>query len=202
MCQCLIISFCRAQSFSLSAFIVRMLRLRATGRKNFMKNILSALIICCVPVFAAGSAWRQATDKELRSVIPARAVVEKERIETEFRTASGVTDGQDKFIAGVVMITAGYNAEGKYSHFLIAQVPVSVGDVALQPGEYVFGFKRVDDETVEVKFYEAASGKPLGAIKAQKSAKRGPIRSFLITPAANGKGTMQIGRFMFEYRLS
>jgi len=183
--------------------IVGMLRLRAVERKNLMKNILSALIlICCVSVFAAGFAWRQTTEKELRSVIPARAVVEKERIETEFRTASGVTDGQGKFIAGAVLITAGYNAEGKYSHFLIAQVPISVGEVALQPGEYVFGYKRVDDDTVEVKFYEAASGKSLGAIKAQKEAKRGPIRSFLIIPTANGKGTMQIGRFMFEYRLS
>ncbi|MGA9769611.1 MAG: hypothetical protein WBV94_11260 [Blastocatellia bacterium] len=172
-----------------------------------MKNILSApilicslILICSASVFAI---WRQATEKELRSVIPARAVVEKERIETEFRTASGVTDGQGKFIAGAVLITAGYAAEGKYSHFLIAQVQVSVGEVALQPGEYVFGYKRVDDDTVEVRFYEAASGKMLGAIKAQRDARRGPIRSFLITPAASGsKGTMQIGRFMFEYRLS
>lgn len=167
-----------------------------------MKNIISALLLlCCVSVSASAAAWRQAIEKELRSVIPARAVVEKERIETEFRTASGVTDGQGKFIAGVVMITAGYTAEGKYSHFLVVQVPISVGEVALQPGEYVFGFKRVDDEAVEVKFYEAASGKQLGAIKAQKESKRGPIRSFLITPTINGKGTMQIGRFMFEYRL-
>jgi hypothetical protein len=204
MCQCPIKAFCRAQSFSLSAFIVRMLRLRAVERKNFMKNILSALmLICCASVFANALAWRQATEKELRSVIPSRAVVEKERIETEFRTASGVTDGQGKFIAGVVLITAGYAAEGKYSHFLIAQVPISVGEVALQPGEYVFGYKRVDDDTVEVRFYEAASGKMLGAIKAQRDARRGPIRSFLITPAGGGsKGTMQIGRFMFEYRLS
>jgi hypothetical protein len=192
-------TFCRAQSFSLSVFAET-----ARGeRKNFMKNILVALIIsCCISVFASGFAWRQATEKELRSVIPARAIVEKERIETEFRTASGVTEGQGKFIAGAVLITAGYAAEGKYSHFLIVQVPISVGEVALQPGEYVFGYRRVDDETVEVKFYEAASGKSLGAIKAQKDARRGPIRSFLITPTANGKGTMQIGRFMFEYRLS
>src|ERR1044072_6002501 len=132
MCQCSIRSFCRAQSFSLSAFIVRMLRLRATERKNLMKNILSALIlICCVSVIAAGFAWREATEKELRSVIPARAVVEKERIETEFRTASGVTDGQGKFIAGAVLITAGYQAEGKYSHFLIVQAPLRIRELAL-----------------------------------------------------------------------
>ena len=201
MCQCHVKPFCHAQSFPLFVPTAQMLRLRAVERKFFMKNILSALILtCCVSALAAGFAWRQATDKELRSVIPARAIVEKERIETEFRTASGVTDGQGKFIAGAVLITAGYAAEGKYSHFLIAQVPVTVGEVALEPGEYVFGYKRVDDETVEVRFYEAASGKPLGAIKAQKDAKRGPIRSFLIIPTANGKGTMQVGRFMFEYR--
>jgi hypothetical protein len=196
-------TFCRAQSFSLSAFILTVIRLRVVERKNPMKNILSALVlVCCISGLAGAFAWRQATEKELRSVIPARAVVEKERIETEFRTASGVIDGQGKFIAGAVLITAGYAAEGKYSHFLIVQVPISVGEVALQPGEYVFGYRRVDDETVDVKFYEAASGKSLGAIKAQKDARRGPVRSFLIAPTANGKGTMQIGRFMFEYRLS
>jgi len=173
------------------------------GSKRLMKNILKAFAIACsVAAFVSAAGWRQATEKELRSVIPARAVVEKERIETEFRTASGITDGQGKFIAGIVLITAGYAAEGKYSHFLIAQVPIFVGEVALAPGEYVFGYKRVDDETVEVKFYEAASGKALGAIKAQKDARRGPIRSFFISSTANGKGTMQIGRFMFEYRLS
>lgn len=51
--------------------------------------------------------WRAPTEQELRKVIPARAPVIKENIETEFRTASGVTDGRGRFIAGVVMITAG-----------------------------------------------------------------------------------------------
>jgi hypothetical protein len=166
------------------------------------KPVSALAMICGVVTLVSGFTWRQATEKELRAVIPARAVVEKERIETEFRTASGITDGQGKFIAGIVLITAGYAAEGKYSHFLLAQSPIFIGDVALAPGEYVFGYKRVDDETVEVKFYEAASGKALGAVKAQKDARRGPIRSFFISPAANGKGAMQIGRFMFEYRLS
>ena len=159
-------------------------------------------MICGVVTLVSGFTWRQATEKELRAVIPARAVVEKERIETEFRTASGVTDGQGKFIAGAVLITAGYQAEGKYSHFLIVQVPLRIGELALPPGEYVFGYKRVNDEAVEVKFYEAASGKELGAITAQRDARRGAIRSFLISPTAIDKGTMQIGRFVFEYRLS
>jgi len=61
----------------------------------------------------------------------ARAPVNKENIETEFRTASGVTDGRGKFIAGVVMITAGYSAEGKYSHFFITQAPLKIGSMML-----------------------------------------------------------------------
>ena len=64
--------------------------------------------------------------------------MEKERIETEFRTASGIVNGKGRFIAGVVLITAGYAAEGKYSNFLIVQSPVKIGDIALNAGEYVW----------------------------------------------------------------
>ena len=88
---------------------------------------------------------------ELKALIPARAPVEKERIETEFRTASGITNGSGKFIAGVVLITAGYAAEGKYSNFLIVQSAMKIGSVELKPGEYVFGWRRKDDESLEVK---------------------------------------------------
>src|SRR3954470_10917821 len=102
---------------------------------------------------AAASRWRSATTDELRKVIPARAPVIKENIETEFRTASGVTDGRGRFIAGVVMITAGDSAEGKYSHFFISQVPMQVGDVSLQPGEYVFGYQRKTPDSITVTFY-------------------------------------------------
>src|SRR6185295_9783366 len=90
--------------------------------------ILLAMTLSLV-VYAGDNRWRSATEAELKRVIPARAPVIKENIETEFRTASGVTDGRGKFIAGVVMITAGYSAEGKYSHFFITQVPIKVGDL-------------------------------------------------------------------------
>lgn len=171
-------------------------------QSQIVKLISALAMVCGVVTLAGGFTWRQASEKELRAIIPARAVVEKERIETEFRTASGVSDGQGKFIAGVVLITAGYQAEGKYSHFLIVQVPLRIGEMALPPGDYVFGYKRVNDEAVEVKFYEAASGKELGTIQAHREARRSAIRSFLISPTVNDKGTMQIGRFVFEYRLS
>src|SRR6185503_3356343 len=99
--------------------------------KTKLANALCLLLLSAAVALAAG--WRAASEPELRKIIPARAPVIKENIETEFRTASGVTDGQGKFIAGVVMITAGYSAEGKYSHFFIAQVPVQVGDFSLSP---------------------------------------------------------------------
>ena len=168
-----------------------------------MKRIaLAWVLLCCTPALAGGPLWRQATPVELRQIIPARAPVGKERIETEFRTASGITDGQ-RLVAGVVMITAGYEAEGKYSHFFITQVPLRIGDMLLQPGEYVFGYKRVDD-AMEVKFHEAANERLLGTVRAKLDTRRTGVRQFYISPAAygSGRGTIQFGRFVFEYKLS
>ena len=167
-------------------------------------RILSILLLCAqiVAAIGYGSQWRSATDMELRRIIPARAPVGKENIETEFRTASGVTDGHGKFIAGVVMITAGYTAEGKYSHFLITQVPIRIGEMNLSPGEYVFGYQRTGDETLDVLFYAASSGEKLGEMIAHRSIKRGPVRSLLILPPRNGKSLIQLGRFAFEYSLA
>jgi len=154
-------------------------------------------------VFPKVSGWRQATDKELASVIPARATVINERIETEMRTASGVTDGHGKFISGVVMITAGYSAEGKYSYFLSTQVAIKIADIELKPGEYVFGSHRTDEQTLEIKFYEAATGKFLGAVQAiADRQQRGQIRSLAILPPENGKASNKVGRFAFQYALS
>ena len=146
--------------------------------------------------------WRTATTQELRDVIPARAPVVKENIETEFRTASGITDGQGKFIAGAVMITAGYSAEGKYSHFLITQAPLKVADFDLQPGQYVFGYTRTDNETIRVNFYRAASGDLVGEADAQRNRKSSMVRSLLINPPVGGKAHIQIGRFLLEYRVT
>ena len=100
------------------------------------------LLLSCTIVAAQRSSWRQATDAELASLLPARAPVEKEHIETELRTASGIVNSKGHFIAGVVLLTAGYSADGKYSHYLLVQAPVKIGGVALKPGEYVFGWNR------------------------------------------------------------
>src|ERR1044072_8606755 len=165
-----------------------------------MKTILLICAVCLGVPFAAG--WRNASEPELRKVIPARAPVIKENIETEFRPASGVTDGRGKFIAGVVMITAGYSAEGKYSHFFIAQVPVKVGDFSLEPGEYVFGYQRKTPDSITVTFYRASSGDTVGEVEAFRNRKSSMVRALLIQPGANGRGTIQVGRFIFDYRLS
>jgi hypothetical protein len=173
------------------------------------KTIIAAVLAAALIISsAAGRAsahrahWRAATSEELRRVIPARAPVIKENIETEFRTASGVTDGRGRFIAGVVMITAGYSAEGKYSHFFITQAPLRVGDVDLQPGLYVFGYQRADEDTIHVSFYRASSGDPVGEADARKSARGHAVRSLLITPPVAGRATIQIGRFLLEYRVA
>ncbi|MBI3652436.1 MAG: hypothetical protein HY231_15555 [Acidobacteria bacterium] len=165
-----------------------------------MKKYLSIfLLFLLTPALtsAKDGNWRTATDKELKEVLPTRAPVEKERIETEFRTAAGVTDGKGKFIAGILMITAGYAAEGKYSHFFLTQVPLTISHFTLPRGAYVFGSQRLDNETVEVKFYEAASGKLVGTVQALKDNRRGAIRSFWITPLEKGSFSMQVGRFRF-----
>ena len=154
-------------------------------------------------VAAAAARWRSATADELRRVIPARAPVIKENIETEFRTASGVIDNRGRFIAGVVMITAGYSAEGKYSHFFLTQAPLRVGELELPAGQYVFGYTRASDDSIRVSFYRAATGDAVGDAEARRSARKGTgVRSLLINPPAGGRANIQIGRFLLEYRVA
>ena len=174
--------------------------LRLCGKLLFLLLLIWTLAFSTVAGNAA--AWRVASEAELKKVIPARAPVIKENIETEFRTASGVTDGNGKFIAGVVMITAGYSAEGKYSHFFIVQVPTQIGDFSLEPGEYVFGYQRKTPDSITITFYRASSGDAVGSVEAFRNRKSSMVRTLLIQPATGGKGTIQIGRFVFEYRLA
>jgi hypothetical protein len=164
-----------------------------------MAVVLVSLMLFATPA-AAATRWRTVTQQELRRLIPARAPVVKENIETEFRTASGVTDGNGKFIAGVVMITAGYSAEGKYSHFFVTHVPLRLGDISLAPGEYVFGYQRSDNDTIRVSFYRASSGDAVGEVEAHINRKKNLVTSLLITPPVNGKGTIQVGRFVWDYK--
>ncbi|HTV82941.1 MAG TPA: hypothetical protein VME18_09850 [Acidobacteriaceae bacterium] len=144
--------------------------------------------------------WRQATAAELQSVLPARAPVVTERIETDMHSASGITDGHGKYIADVVLITAGYSAEGKYSHFFLTQVPLELGgSMRLTPGDYVIGYQRADDGVV-VHFYDAATGHPAGSVTAERIRTGYRVESFRIWPPAE-HSYIQIGRFRIAYRI-
>ena len=167
------------------------------------KIILFAVVflLICPLSKAQKTAWRQATDAELASLLPARAQVEKEHIETEMRTASGIVNGRGRFIAGVVLLTAGYSAEGKYSHYLIVQTPIRIGGIALKPGEYVFGWTRSQaGDTLRVHFYGAATGSLMGSMEAHRIAGTSRVESLHIWPPAD-KAMIQIGRFGIPYEL-
>jgi hypothetical protein len=146
--------------------------------------------------------WRQATDAELASLLPARAPVEKEHIETEMRTASGIVDNRGRYIAGVVLITAGYSADGKYSHYLIVQAPIRIGGVLLKPGEYVFGWVRDEtNESLKVHFHVAATGQLVGNAEARRLPGTSHlVESLHIWPPAD-RPIIQIGRFGIPYEL-
>jgi hypothetical protein len=144
--------------------------------------------------------WRSATTEELKSVLPLRAPVEKERIETEMRTASGIVNSHGKAIAGVVLITAGYSADGKYSHYLVVQAPITIADIALTPGSYVFGWQRTE-EGLLVKFYEATNGVERGTAVAHRMPQGNRVESFRLWPPGD-QAILQIGRFSLPYRLT
>lgn len=148
---------------------------------------------------AQRSGWRQATDAELATLLPARAPVIKEHIETEMRAASGIVDGRGRYIAGVVLITAGYSAEGKYSHFLVVQSRIRVGGVELKPGEYVFGYTH-EGEVLKVHFNEAATGTLVGTTDAHLMPSIKGVTEIHIWPPAT-RAIVQIGRFGIPYEL-
>jgi hypothetical protein len=159
------------------------------------------LVLGSLAVLAAPPAgWHSASEAELHTLIPARAPVIAERIETEFRTASGIVDGQGRGIAGVVLITAGYSADGKYSHYFVSQVPLHVGTFSLPPGQYLIGWVRGPD-ALNVTFYLAQSGKPVGQVEATRNLAISRVESFRIWPPAD-KSLIQLGRFTFPYTLA
>jgi hypothetical protein len=173
-------------------------------RENTIKSAMVCgvfLLMAALQAPAQKSTWRQATPSELQSVLPSRAPVESEHIETEMRTASGIVDEHGRFIAGVVLITAGYSAEGKYSHYLIVQAPVEIGGVQLKPGEYAFGWSRDDaGDTLTVHFNRAATGALVGTTDAHRIAGPGRVESLRIWPPED-KSIVQIGRFGIPYKL-
>ena len=168
-----------------------------------MKLLLLCLLLPLTvsPSFAAQtkSQWRSATAAELEAALPARAPVEKERIETEMRTASGIVNSHGKLIAGVVLITAGYSADGKYSHYFLVQSPITIGTVSLPPGAYVFGWQREGD-ALHVHFYDANTGVERGSVFAKRMEGNVGVVSLKIwTPQT--RSVIQLGRFGIPYQL-
>ena len=158
------------------------------------------LLTLAVPALAQSDAhWHPATDTELKSVIPDRAPVLAERIETESRTASGISDGHGHLIAGVLLITAGYSANGKYSYFLLTQVPLRIAKITLPPGNYLIGWTRGDNE-LHVTFSAAATGAPLIEATAVRNPAIHRIESFHISPP-DALSVLQFGRFTIPYAL-
>jgi hypothetical protein len=108
-------------------------------------------------------------------------------------------NSKGRYVAGVVLITAGYSAEGKYSHYLIVQAPVKIGGVALKPGEYVFGYTHSGD-LLSVHFNEAATGALVGTADAHLIAGSSRVAQLRIWPPAE-KPILQIGRFAIPYEV-
>ncbi|WP_231737815.1 hypothetical protein [Terracidiphilus gabretensis] len=169
----------------------------------FRRWIPAALLLVSlsVGVSAQHGGWRQASESELASLLPARATVEKEHIETEMRTATGIVDSHGRFIAGVVLLTAGYSAEGKYSHYLVVQAPIKIGGVTLKPGEYAFGWTRDDSgEALSVHFHVAETGVLVGTAEAKHMTGTQAVESLHIWPPSE-HSIIQIGRFAVPYEI-
>jgi hypothetical protein len=169
-----------------------------TGRARISAIVLAACSFA-VPGLLAQHTWRSATEAELAQALPARAPVERERIETEMRTASGIVDEQGHVTAGVVLITAGYSADGKYSHYLMVATPLRIGSLLLSPGKYVLGWKR-GSEGLDVHLYDAATGQEKGAALAKLLPSGTRVEPFRISPPGE-HGIVQIGRFGIPYTL-
>lgn len=165
-----------------------------------MKLFLALGMALFITNVAPAAAWRPATQSELKTLIPARAPVVKEHIETEFRTASAITNGKGKYVGGAVLITEGYAAAGKYSIFLITQVPIRIESLFLPSGEYAIGWARDGNDALAVKFYESLSGKFVGQVEALRINRKGRIDSFRIYPP-DGKDVIEIGRFGMRYKI-
>ena len=170
---------------------------------SMTRIVLLTLVLSALPLHSmaqTSSAWRAATPAELEGFLPARAPVDKERIETEMRTASGIINDRGQLIASVVLITAGYAAEGKYSHYLLLQRKVTLGDgMELEAGAYVIGWSRTDSGLL-VHVFDAATVKERGTVRARPIPQPKRVESFRTWPPGE-QHYIQIGRYMLPYSI-
>ena len=168
------------------------------AKAGVLASLLLSVLLPAAMQAQKKAEWHTATAAELSAVLPLRAPVVKERIETEMSSATGVMDGRGRAIAAVVLITAGYAANGKYSHYLLLQRPIRLGqEMELQPGGYLIGWTRGED-SLQVHLYDAATGNERGVIAAPMMPRNVtvvPIKIWLPTD----RSLIQIGRFMLPY---
>ena len=180
-------------------------------RRHFSRSVAAILLVGTVVVTLAAApgragaqvrpGWRAASAAELEAFLPARANVEKERIETEMRTATGLIDARGRRLAAVVLITAGYSADGKYSHYLLTEASIELGDgVRLAPGAYVLGWTRVKDG-LDLHVFDAHDGAERGHLLARPQSQPGHVEGFRIWPPDVHR-YIQIGRFTVPYQLN
>lgn len=172
--------------------------------RNFLKlrlrvaATLMFFLVCAASMTPqARTTWRAATSSELEAALPARALVGTERIETEMRTATGIVDDHRHIIAAVVLITAGYAADGKYSHYLLLQAPIVLADQNLAAGTYVVGWSRTD-EGLAVHIFDSVSGVERITVIAKPITGSHRVESFHIWPPSE-RSIIQIGRYMLPY---
>jgi len=116
------------------------------------------------------------------------------------RTASGIVDEHGHFIAGVVLITAGYSADGKYSHYLTVQAPLRIGDTVLKrPSMFLVG-RGLKGRQLEVALQCCSYGCLVGTTVAHRITDSSRLESLHIWPPEE-KSLIQIGRFGVPYRL-
>ena len=167
---------------------------------RWILSLAGLLLIAPIGDAQSRAAWRAATMPELEARLPTRAPVVKERIETEMRTATGIMDDHGHIVAAVVLITAGYAAEGKYSHYLLTQATLRLGSqVRLTAGAYVLGWNRSNDGLL-VHFFDARNGEERGSVEAHPAKQRVRVEPFHIWPPGEQIG-IQIGRFFMPYSI-
>ena len=169
-----------------------------------LRSALWFLLLCfalasCVQA-QTRTPWRAASAEELAAALPSRAQVGNERIETELRTATGIIDARGHMVAAVVLITAGYAADGKYSHYLLVQRPITLAEQPLTAGTYVVGWSHTDNGLV-VHIYDAASGAERRTVLAKPIPASHHVESFHIWPPAD-RSIIQIGRYMLPYTVA
>jgi hypothetical protein len=158
-----------------------------------------ALLIMVPLAWTQSPAWHQASPAELGSLLPDRASVNGEHIETEMRTASGIVNRQGQTVAAVVLITSGYSGQAKFSHYLVVQTNVKMGDCVLGPGEYVFGWKK-DKADLSVVFYQAQTGTRVGTARAYRLGARSGAELFRIWPP-EVRPLIEIGAYGMPYTI-